>query len=234
MNESKPFYRRIRSFVRREGRLTKGQQRALEELFPRYGVPFTPALLDLDDLFGRRAPRILEIGFGNGGALAQLAQQHPENDYFGIEVHRPGVGNLLMQIEQHHLTNVRVSQHDAVEVLEQQIPDNSLDAIYLFFPDPWHKKKHHKRRILQPAFVEMVQVRLKNGGIFHMATDWEDYAEHMQDVMQQFPGFENTAGEGNFSPRPDYRPLTKFEQRGQKLGHGVWDLIYHKKAKAVF
>ncbi|MDZ7804855.1 tRNA (guanosine(46)-N7)-methyltransferase TrmB [Thiohalophilus sp.] len=229
MSEQKPFYRRIRSFVRREGRLTKGQQRALDELFPRYGVPFTPQLLDLDELFGRRAPRILEIGFGNGGALAQLAQGHPENDYFGIEVHRPGVGNLLLHIEQHHLSNVRVSQHDAVEVLEQQIPDNSLDAVYLFFPDPWHKKKHHKRRIVQPAFVEMVHARLKDGGIFHMATDWEDYAEHAHAAMEQAEGFENTAGAGNFSPRPDYRPLTKFEQRGQRLGHGVWDLIYRKK-----
>ncbi len=229
MSEEKPFYRRIRSFVRREGRLTKGQQRALEELWPRFGVEFTPQCLDLDALFGRTAPRILEIGFGNGGALAELAQQHPENDYFGIEVHRPGVGNLLIQVEKHHLTNVRVSQHDAVEVLEQQIPDHSLDALYLFFPDPWHKKKHHKRRIVQPAFIEMVQARLKPGGILHMATDWEDYADHMLDVMQQAPGFENTAGEGKFSPRPDYRPLTKFEQRGQKLGHGVWDLIYRKK-----
>lgn len=229
MSEEKPFYRRIRSFVRREGRLTKGQQRALEELWPRFGVDFTPQQLDLDTLFGRTAPRILEIGFGNGGALAQLAQQHPENDYFGIEVHRPGVGNLLIQVEKHHLTNVRVSQHDAVEVLEAQIPNNSLDAVYLFFPDPWHKKKHHKRRIVQPAFVEMVQARLKDDGILHMATDWEDYTEHMLDVMRQFPAFENTAGDEQFSPRPEYRPLTKFEQRGQKLGHGVWDLIYRKK-----
>ncbi|MDY6980488.1 MAG: tRNA (guanosine(46)-N7)-methyltransferase TrmB [Pseudomonadota bacterium] len=229
MSEEKPFYRRIRSFVRREGRLTKGQQRALEVLWPRFGVDFTPQCLDLDTLFGRTAPRILEIGFGNGGALAELAQQHPENDYFGIEVHRPGVGNLLIQIEKHHLINVRVSQHDAVEVLEEQIPDHSLDALYLFFPDPWHKKKHHKRRIVQPAFVEMVQARLKPGGILHMATDWEDYAEHMLEMMQPFTAFENTAGENNFSPRPEYRPLTKFEQRGQKLGHGVWDLIYRKK-----
>ncbi|MGM0679275.1 MAG: tRNA (guanosine(46)-N7)-methyltransferase TrmB [Pseudomonadota bacterium] len=228
MTEEKPFYRRIRSFVRREGRLTKGQHRALEELWPRFGVDFTPQLLDLDALFGRTAPRILEIGFGNGGALAQLAQQHPQNDYFGIEVHRPGVGNLLLHIEQDQLSNVRVSQHDAVEVLEQQIPDHSLDALYLFFPDPWHKKKHHKRRIVQPAFVEMVQARLKSGGVFHMATDWEDYAEHMLEVMQQAPGFENTAGAGCFAERPEYRPLTKFEQRGQKLGHGVWDLIFEK------
>ncbi|MDZ7661714.1 tRNA (guanosine(46)-N7)-methyltransferase TrmB [Thiohalophilus sp.] len=228
MNESKPFYRRIRSFVRREGRLTKGQQRALDELFPRYGVPFTPQLLDLDELFGRRAPRILEIGFGNGGALAQLAQDHPENDYFGIEVHRPGVGNLLLQIEQHDLSNVRVSQHDAVEVLEDQIPDHSLDAVYLFFPDPWHKKKHHKRRIVQPAFTQLLRRKLKPGGLFHMATDWEDYAGHAQAVMEQAEGFENTAGVGHYAKRPDYRPLTRFEQRGQRLGHGVWDLIYKK------
>jgi tRNA (guanine-N7-)-methyltransferase len=226
MSEHKPFYRRIRSFVRREGRLTKGQHRALEELFPIYGVPFTPQSLDMDALFGRSAPRILEIGFGNGGALAQLAQRHPENDYLGIEVHRPGVGNLLIQIEQHHLTNVRVSQHDAVEVLEEQIPHNSLDAVYLFFPDPWHKKKHHKRRIVQPEFVKTIKSRLRNGGVFHMATDWEEYADHMQTVMQGFPEFANMGGADGSSARPDYRPLTKFEQRGQRLGHGVWDLVY--------
>lgn len=228
MPEATPFHRRIRSFVRREGRLTKGQQRALEELYPRFGVPFTPRLLDLDALFGRSAPRILEIGFGNGASLADMAAQHPENDYFGIEVHRPGVGNLLLQLEKRQLTNVRASQHDAVEVLEQQIPNESLDEIYLFFPDPWHKKKHHKRRIVQPAFVQTVYSKLKSGGLFHMATDWQDYAEHMLEVMGSAQGFENIAGEGCYVERPDYRPLTKFEQRGQRLGHGVWDLIFWK------
>jgi tRNA (guanine-N7-)-methyltransferase len=228
MPEQKPIHRRIRSFVRREGRLTKGQQRALATIFPRFGVVFTPQRLDLDALFGRSAPRIMEIGFGNGGALAQMAAQHPENDYFGIEVHRPGIGNLLLQIEQHHLRNIRVSQHDAVEVLEQQIPDASLDEVFLFFPDPWHKKKHHKRRIVQPAFAQLVRNKLKPGGIFHMATDWQDYAEHMLEIMSTARGFENLAGDDLYSERPDYRPLTKFEQRGRKLGHGVWDLVFRK------
>jgi tRNA (guanine-N7-)-methyltransferase len=222
--------RRIRSFVRREGRLTKGQQRALAELFPHYGVKLQQGELDLDVLFGRRAFRILEIGFGNGASLAEMATEHPENDYLGIEVHRPGVGNLLLQIEKRQLNNVRISNDDAVEVLELQIPDNSLDAVYLFFPDPWHKKKHHKRRILQPAFVAILQRKLKPDGIFHMATDWENYAEHMLEVMSKAKGFMNLAGEGNYSPRPEYRPRTKFEQRGQRLGHGVWDLLFKKVA----
>ncbi len=220
--------RRIRSFVRREGRLTKGQQRALADLFPRYGVTLEQGGLELDALFGRRAFRVLEIGFGNGTSLAQMAANHPQNDYFGIEVHRPGVGNLLLQIEKQHLDNIRVSNDDAVEVLERQIPDGSLDAVYLFFPDPWHKKKHHKRRIVQPMFVRLVRRKLKPGGIFHLATDWENYADHMLEVITGAAGFENLAGSGNYSTRPEYRPLTKFEQRGQRLGHGVWDLVFRK------
>lgn len=222
--------RRIRSFVRREGRLTKGQQRALQELFPRYGITLQQGELDLDALFGRHAFRVLEVGFGNGASLAEMAANHPDNDYLGIEVHRPGVGNLLLQIEKQQLNNIRVSNDDAVEVLEQQIPDASLDAVYLFFPDPWHKKKHHKRRILQPAFAQLVHRKLKPGGIFHMATDWENYAEHMLAVMSTAAGFENTAGEDNYIARPEHRPLTKFEQRGHRLGHGVWDLIFKKVA----
>jgi tRNA (guanine-N7-)-methyltransferase len=226
----KTTLRRIRSFVRREGRLTKGQQRALSELFPRYGIKLDQGRLDLDVLFGRQAFRVLEIGFGNGASLAQIAACHPENDYLGIEVHRPGVGNLLLQIEKQGLTNIRVSNDDAVEVLEQQVPDDSLDAVYLFFPDPWHKKKHHKRRIVQPLFVQLLSRKLKTGGIFHMATDWEDYAEYMLQVMTAAEGYMNLAGEGNYIKRPEYRPLTKFEQRGQRLGHGVWDLIFEKYA----
>ncbi len=222
--------RRIRSFVRREGRLTKGQQRALDELFPRYGISLQQGKLDFDVLFRRNAFRVLEIGFGNGASLAEMAMNHPENDYLGIEVHRPGVGNLLLQIEKQGLNNIRVSNDDAVEVLEQQISDATLDAVYLFFPDPWHKKKHHKRRIVQPTFVQLLRRKLKPGGIFHMATDWENYAEHMQEVMSAAEGFENLAGEGNYSPRPEYRPLTKFEQRGHRLGHGVWDLVFKKIA----
>jgi len=172
----------------------------------------------------------MEVGFGNGASLAEMATNHPENDYLGIEVHRPGIGNLLLQIEKQGLNNIRVSNDDAVEVLEQQIPNASLDAVYLFFPDPWHKKKHHKRRIVQPAFVQRLRRKLKMGGIFHMATDWENYAEHMLRVMSAAAGFDDLAGEGNYIARPEYRPLTKFEQRGHRLGHGVWDLIFKKVA----
>ena len=171
---------------------------------------------------------ILEIGFGTGSSLAEMAKNHPQNDYLGIEVHRPGVGNLLLQIEKEGITNIRVMCEDAVEVLEKNIPDQSLDAVYLFFADPWHKKKHHKRRIVQPNFVRLVNCKLKTGGIFHMATDWENYAEHMLEVMNRTEGFENTATSGDYRQRPDYRPLTKFEQRGRRLGHGVWDLIFKK------
>lgn len=230
MLEEKPFYRRIRSFVKREGRLTKGQQRALDELFPVYGFKSNDAVFDLDEKFGRVAPKILEIGFGNGTSLAEIAKTHPQNDYLGIEVHRPGVGNLLLQIENEQLQNIRVMSDDAVEVLENNIADNSLDAVYLFFADPWHKQKHHKRRIVQPAFVQLLRKKLKTGGLFHMATDWQDYAKHMMGVMSAAEGFENTAGQGKYIERPDYRPLTKFEQRGQRLGHGVWDLIFRKIA----
>ncbi|MCW9024264.1 MAG: tRNA (guanosine(46)-N7)-methyltransferase TrmB [Gammaproteobacteria bacterium] len=221
--------RRIRSFVRREGRLTRGQQRALDTLLTEFGIRLEQGAIDLDVLFGRSAPRILEIGFGNGVSLAEMAAAHPEQDYLGIEVHRPGVGNLLLQIENQGLKNIRVSCDDAVEVLKQQIPEASLDAVYLFFPDPWHKKRHHKRRIVQPDFVRLVREKLKTGGKFHLATDWENYAQHMMKVLSAAEGFENTAGEQAFVPRPDYRPLTKFEQRGHRLGHGVWDLIFFRR-----
>ena len=225
-----PLHRRIRSFVLREGRLTKGQQQALETLLPRFGVNLSQGMLDLDALFGRSAPKIVEIGFGNGASLAAMAAAYPQNDYFGIEVHRPGVGNLLLQIDAQQLSNVRLSHDDAIEVLRQQIPEQSLDAVYLFFPDPWHKRKHHKRRIVQPEFAQLLRSRLKPGGIFHMATDWQHYAEHMMKVMSAAEGFENTAGVDQYTPRPDYRPLTRFEQRGQRLGHGVWDLIFKRTA----
>ncbi len=222
------LHRRIRSFVLREGRLTKGQQQALDVLFPRFGVSLSQGPLDLEALFGRSAPKILEIGFGNGASLATMAAQHPQNDYFGIEVHRPGAGNLLLQIEAQGLTNIRVSHDDAIEVLQQQIPDQSLDAIYLFFPDPWHKRKHHKRRIVQSDFVQLIRRKLEPGGIFHMATDWQHYAQHMMKVMSAAEGFENTAGVDQYTSRPEYRPMTKFEQRGHRLGHGVWDLIFRR------
>jgi len=219
--------RKIRSFVRREGRITAGQQRALQNLWPRYGLA-ADAPLDLASIFGRGAPCTLEIGFGNGDALATMAEQQPDTDFIGIEVHRPGVGRLLQQLDEHALTNVRVMREDAVQVLNTCFPDNSLDRLLLFFPDPWHKKRHHKRRIVQPAFIELLTRKIKPGGILHMATDWEDYAEHMLEVMGQSAAFRNCAGAGNYSLRPDYRPVTKFERRGQRLGHGVWDLLYER------
>ncbi len=219
--------RRIRSFVRREGRLTTGQQRALDALWPRYGID-SEARLDLDRVFGRSAPRTLEIGFGNGTSLAQMAQAAPDRDFIGIEVHRPGVGHLLQEIEAQELHNVRVLCRDAVAVLEQQIEDTSLDRVQLFFPDPWPKKKHHKRRILQKPFIALLARKLKPGGIFHMATDWEHYAEQMLTEMEQAPQFRNCAGPGHYSPKPEERPTTKFERRGQRLGHGVWDLLFER------
>ncbi|MEA2093204.1 MAG: tRNA (guanosine(46)-N7)-methyltransferase TrmB [Pseudomonadota bacterium] len=219
--------RAIRSWVRREGRITRAQQRALERLWPRYGLDAiqTP---DLDQVFGRNAPRTLEIGFGNGKSLAIMAEQEPATDFIGVEVHRPGIGHLLMKLAQRELTNVRVCNADALQVLNHCIPDRSLDRVLLFFPDPWPKKRHHKRRIVQPVFIEQVARKLVTGGVLHLATDWENYAEHMLEVMVRMPAFRNRAGTGEFSPRPHYRPVTKFEQRGQRLGHTVRDLIFER------
>jgi len=228
MSNETPFYRRIRSFVRREGRLTKGQLRALDELLPQFGIEQRDQLIDLPGLFGREAETVIEIGFGNGASLAQMAKANPELNYIGIEVHRPGVGNLLLQIEQDGIRNLRVICADAVEVLEQMIPNVSLHRVQLFFPDPWHKKKHHKRRIVQKPFVELLRQKLNIGGVFHMATDWQDYAEHMMMVMSEAEGVVNQSGGGEYAERPDYRPLTKFEQRGHRLGHGVWDLLFER------
>ncbi|GAA3546252.1 tRNA (guanosine(46)-N7)-methyltransferase TrmB [Zobellella aerophila] len=224
------YKRKIRSFVRREGRLTKGQEKALAEQWPVMGIEFSADRLDLDALFGRSAPRVLEIGFGMGASLVAMAKAAPGQDFIGIEVHTPGVGACLMAAAEAGVGNLRVMCHDAVEVFEQMLPEQSLDRVQLFFPDPWHKKRHHKRRIVQPAFVEMLRSKLKIGGEFHMATDWENYAEHMLEVMKAAPGYANAATEGDYMPRPDYRPLTKFEQRGQRLGHGVWDLIFTRIA----
>jgi tRNA (guanine-N7-)-methyltransferase len=221
-------HRPIRSFVRREGRLTKGQQRAINELWDKYGINNEAGFLDLDEVFDRSASRVLEIGFGNGRSLAEMAAEHADEDYLGIEVHRPGVGALLLHIKEYGLSNIRLMCDDAVEIIKHRIPDNTLDRVQLFFPDPWHKKRHHKRRILQAEFVSRISQKLKQGGLFHMATDWENYAMQMVDVMSNSAAFENTASNSNFVPRPDYRPLTKFEQRGKRLGHGVWDLIYKK------
>ncbi|MDF2939794.1 MAG: trmB [Gammaproteobacteria bacterium] len=227
MNDQKA-HRPIRSFVRREGRLTIGQQKALDQGWPKFGLSLEDGPINFEKVFGREAPCIVEIGFGMGQSLAEMAQKYPENDYIGIEVHRPGVGCLLKAILDHDISNIRIYDQDAVEVLKQCIPDNSLAGLQLFFPDPWHKKRHHKRRIVQPEFVQLIWQKLAPNGFFHLATDWEHYAEHMMEVLSADPGFSNAAGFNEFAPRPESRPLTKFEQRGQRLGHGVWDLLFKK------
>jgi len=209
--------------------MTDGQRRALEALLPRYGVPAGEAPLDLAALFGRDAPVHVEIGFGNGEALAAMAAAHPGNNYLGIEVHRPGVGSLLRRIEAEALHNVRVACLDAVGLLAR-VPDGALDAVCLFFPDPWPKKRHHKRRLVQPEFVAVLCRKLRPGGVVRMATDWEDYAQQMLSVLAADPGLENLAVDDPFVPRPEARPLTRFERRGQKLGHGVWDLAFRRTA----
>jgi len=218
--------RSVRSYVLRQGRLTAAQQRACDELLPRYGIPFRDARLDLDQVFGRPAPRILEIGFGMGETTADIAARHPENDYLGIEVHTPGVGSLLKRIADARLANVRVIQHDAVEVLQAMIPEASLDGVHIYFPDPWPKKRHHKRRLLQPSFTALLASRTKPGAYVHVATDWEDYALAILEVLRAEPALENTAAE--FAPRPQWRPETKFEARGLKLGHRVWDVLFRR------
>ena len=225
-NQSKEFKRSIRSFVKREGKMTSGQKNAIELLWPVYGVDLRDEVLDLTDLFKRDAFTIFEIGFGNGLSLAEMAEAHPEQNYFGVEVHAPGVGGLLVQVKKRGLVNVRVSQDDAVEVLDQQIADGSLDRVQIFFPDPWHKKRHHKRRLIQPEFVKTLVAKLKPKGIIHVATDWENYAEHILQVLTQEPMLANTAKQ--YAAKPAYRPLTKYENRGMNLGHGVWDLLFEK------
>lgn len=231
MSEQPLPHRAIRSFVRREGRLTPGQQRALEVLWPRFGVDLTDEPLDFAALFGRQAPVTLEIGFGNGEALASLAGASPQADFLGIEVHRPGVGRLLMRLEESGIGNVRVLCADAVEVLSRRIPPASLDQVLLFFPDPWHKTRHHKRRIVQPPFADLIATRLRPGGVWRLATDWEDYARHMLAVLGAHPLYRNLSPAGDFVARPPSRPLTKFEQRGLRLGHGVWDLAFERRAE---
>ncbi len=220
--------RAIRSFVMRAGRMTDAQKRGIEQGWPRFGLNLEQGMLDLDALFGRTAPRTLEIGFGMGQSLLEMAKASPEQDFIGVEVHRPGVGSLLNGVLTEGVTNLRVFDCDAIEVLNQCIPDASLDRMLLFFPDPWHKKKHNKRRIVQPAFAEKLRPKLKVGGIFHMATDWEAYAEHMLEVMNVAPGYRNLSADGTWVPRPAERPETKFERRGERLGHGVWDLKFER------
>lgn len=231
VNEEGKIVRRIRSFVRREGRLTKGQEKAIEECWSTMGIDFAQQRLDWKQVFGNDNPVVLEIGFGMGASLVEMAKNAPEKNFIGIEVHSPGVGACLASAQEAGVTNLRVMCHDAVEVFEHMIPDNSLITLQLFFPDPWHKKRHHKRRIVQLGFAEMVRQKLIIGeGVFHMATDWENYAEHMIEVMNEAPGFENIATDGDFIPRPDERPLTKFEARGHRLGHGVWDIKFRRNA----
>ena len=222
--DSNPL-RAIRSFVRREGRLTTGQQRALDELLPIYGVPSGDGVLDLDALFGRSAPHALEIGFGAGDAMLEIASADPDTDFLGAEVHRPGIGRLLLGVEERSLANVRVVPDDAVQLLHHRIAPASLDRVMLFFPDPWHKKRHHKRRIVQPEFIGLIASRLRPGGTFHAATDWEPYAEHMLEVLEASE-LTNVAGTGQYAERPAYRPETRFERRGLRRGHGVWDLLF--------
>lgn len=218
----------IRSYVLRQGRVSNAQQRALDTLKPRFAIPYTVQPLDLVQVFGRIAPRILEIGFGMGETTAAIATAHPQNDYLALEVHNPGVGSLLKQIEELDLGNIRIIQHDAVEVLRDMIADATLDGVHIFFPDPWHKKRHNKRRLIQPSFIAQLVQKLKPGGYIHVATDWQDYAEQVLAVLSAEPLLRNTATD--YAPRPEYRPLTKFEQRGLKLGHGVWDLVYNRIA----
>jgi tRNA (guanine-N7-)-methyltransferase len=226
--EQEPHHRTIRSFVLRAGRMGTGQQRALEELGPRFVLNYdAKARLDPQGVFGRAAPVVLEIGFGMGAATAEIAAHRAGTDFIGVEVHTPGVGALLKRIGEDGLQNVRIIQHDAVEVLEHMIAPSSLAGVHIFFPDPWHKKKHHKRRLIQSPLVSLVASRLQPGGVLHCATDWQPYAEQMLEVLSAEPLLENTAA--GYAPRPDYRPLTKFEARGLRLGHGVWDLLFRRR-----
>lgn len=220
-------HRPIRSFVLRQGRVSNAQRRAHETLMPKYGIPFADNLLDLDRIFGRNVPRFLEIGFGMGETTVTIAKAHPQYDYLAVDVHTPGVGSLLKRIDESGLGNVRVIQHDAVELLHRMLPSDCLDGVHIFFPDPWPKARHHKRRLIQPEFVALLCRHLKRGGYIHAATDWADYAGQILEVLSGEPQLANTAID--YALRPEYRPLTKFEQRGLRLGHGVWDMVFRKK-----
>lgn len=221
--------RPIHSFVLRAGRMTPAQERALKDLWPLYGVDLGGTPLDLDRLFGRRAPRCLEIGFGVGEVIASLAEKHPDNDYLGIEVHRPGVGRLLLRAERSKIRNLRVICHDAVEVLGRHLPGACLDEILVFFPDPWHKKRHHKRRLIEPKFVGSLAAALRDGGVLRLATDWQAYAERMLLVCNAHPQLASLSADLTYVPRAHFRPQTRFERRGERLGHGVWDLAYVRR-----
>jgi tRNA (guanine-N7-)-methyltransferase len=222
--------RSIRSFVTRAGRITVAQQRALAQLWPRYGVEFAPAPLDVEALFGRAAPLTVEIGFGNGDNLARLAAAYPQRDFLGIEVHRAGVGRLMLALQAQGLGNVRIICHDAVEVLERQIPPQAVAEILILFPDPWPKKRHHKRRLVQEAFVKLATQRLGSAGVLRVATDWQPYALQMLETLSGAPALENLAADGGFVPRPAEREPTRFERRGERLGHEVWDLAFRRRS----
>ena len=222
--------RTIRSFVVRGGRMTEGQQRAYDANWKAYGLEADQGRIDYQEVFGRESDVVIEVGFGMGASLVEMAKNAPEKDFIGIEVHPPGVAKLMMLAAEAGIQNIRVYCHDAIEVMSDCLPQGQASTFQLFFPDPWHKKKHNKRRIVQPLFAQQVANVLKVGGVFHMATDWEPYAEHMLEVMEAQTQYENVAGKNTYHPRPEWRPLTKFEQRGERLGHGVWDLIYSKLA----
>lgn len=227
-NEDGKYLRKVRSFVLREGRLTKGQAQAMEQQWPVMGLEYSADAIDLQQVFANEGPVVLEIGFGMGASLVEMAKAAPEKNFIGIEVHKPGVGACLADAAEAGVTNLKVFHHDAVEVLEHTLADASLDRVQLFFPDPWHKKRHHKRRIVQAEFAELIKRKLKIGGVFHLATDWENYSEHMLEVMSAAPGYKNQSSNGDFVERPEHRPLTKFEARGHRLGHGVWDLMFER------
>lgn len=227
-NQRNYKFRQIRSFVRREGRITPSQQQALDTLWPAYGIDYADSLINIPKIFNRDAPLSIDIGFGNGVSLLNIAATQPDWNHLGIEVHRPGVGRLLAQIEQANLQNIRVICADAVQVFTTMIADCSVERILIFFPDPWPKKRHHKRRLIQSKFTQLLAKKLKPEGILHLATDWQPYAEWMLEIMENQTRYVNLAGPGNYSEKPDYRPTTKFETRGQKLGHSVYDLIYQR------
>jgi tRNA (guanine-N7-)-methyltransferase len=225
---SAPFMRQIKTYVLRAGRMGTGQIRAFEQYGERFLVPYQTDRLDVGAAFGRSAPLVLEIGFGMGDATAHIAQVRPGDNFLCCEVHEPGVGALLKRCGENDIGNIRIVQHDAVEVMDHMLGENSLDGVHIFFPDPWHKSRHHKRRLIQSPFVQRLAQHIKPGGYLHLATDWAPYAEQMMAVLSAEPLLVNTAGAGQFAPQPDYRPLTKFENRGLKLGHGVWDLVFHR------
>jgi tRNA (guanine-N7-)-methyltransferase len=227
-NDTELQKRAIRSYVLRTGRMTSGQQQAYDEGWRQWGLRHADGPLNVAASFGREGPAVLEIGFGMGHSLLAMAQAAPLSNFIGIEVHTPGVGKLIQDMEAQSVGNIRIYRHDAVEVLRDCIADSSLDTVQIFFPDPWHKRKHQKRRLIQPNFVEQLRAKLKPGGLLHLATDWEDYALQMMRVVSAADGFENISGLGEYAPRPDNRPLTKFEKRGERLGHGVWDLMFKK------